>query len=141
MYFLTSRINLFDSISSNGNSLAEICLDADNVTSEFSNIPDTFIDVPRNMYPLVITFHKFLMMLDGTLGNSFFERFLEARESSHGNHINSRSVALQSFIRLREVTFDRFSSLYWPHFNLNLTKKLDPSRVFTQNYISYKRNQ
>ncbi|PWA91983.1 recBCD enzyme subunit RecB, P-loop containing nucleoside triphosphate hydrolase [Artemisia annua] len=73
------------SISSNGNSLAEIGLDADNVTSEFSDIPDTFIDIPRNMYPLVITFHNFLMMLDGTLGNSFFERFLEARESSHGS--------------------------------------------------------
>ncbi|PWA85985.1 uvrD-like Helicase, ATP-binding domain, P-loop containing nucleoside triphosphate hydrolase [Artemisia annua] len=73
------------SISSNGNSLAEISLDVGNVTSEFSDIPNTFIDIPRNMYPLVITFHKFLMMLDGTLGNSFFERFLEARESSHGS--------------------------------------------------------
>ena len=72
------------------------------------------------------------MMLDGTLGSSFFERFLEAREGSHGNRITSRSVALQRFIRLREVTFDRFCSVYWPHFNSNLTKKLDCSRVFTE---------
>nr|GEY47095.1 UvrD-like helicase, ATP-binding domain, P-loop containing nucleoside triphosphate hydrolase [Tanacetum cinerariifolium] len=71
--------------------------DAD-VTSKFSDLPDTFIDIPGNIYPLVITFHKFLMMLDGTLGNSFFERFHEARGGS---------VALQSSIRLREVTFDR----------------------------------
>ncbi|GJZ25238.1 UvrD-like helicase, ATP-binding domain, P-loop containing nucleoside triphosphate hydrolase [Tanacetum coccineum] len=131
-YAVKQHLSDLTSISSNGNSLAEIGLDADNVTSEFSDIPDTFIDIPKNIYPLVITFHKFLMMLDGTLGNSFFERFLEARESSHGNHINSRSVALQTFIRSREVTFDRFCSLYWSHFNLNLTKKLDPSRVFTE---------
>nr|GEX90583.1 UvrD-like helicase, ATP-binding domain, P-loop containing nucleoside triphosphate hydrolase [Tanacetum cinerariifolium] len=72
------------------------------------------------------------MMLDGTLGSSFFERFLKAREGSHGDHISLRSIALQTFIRLREVTFDRFCSLYWPHFNTNLTKKLDSSRVFTK---------
>ncbi|GKF23419.1 UvrD-like helicase, ATP-binding domain, P-loop containing nucleoside triphosphate hydrolase, partial [Tanacetum coccineum] len=120
-------------VSSNGNSSAEINLDDTNViTSEFNDIPDSFNNIPMKNYPLVITFQKFLMMLDGTLGNSFFERFLEAREGSHDNNTSSRSVALQTFIRLREVTFDRFCSLYWPHFNSNLTKKLDPSRVFTE---------
>nr|GEX29531.1 UvrD-like helicase, ATP-binding domain, P-loop containing nucleoside triphosphate hydrolase [Tanacetum cinerariifolium] len=39
---------------------------------------------------------------------------------------------LVRFIRLRQVTFDRYSSLYWPHFNANLAKKLDPDRVFTE---------
>jgi superfamily I DNA/RNA helicase len=72
------------------------------------------------------------MMLDGTLGNSFFERFFEAREGSLINNITSRSVALQTLLRSREVTFDKFCSLYWPHFNSNLTKKLDSSRVFTE---------
>ncbi|PWA64841.1 uvrD-like Helicase, ATP-binding domain, P-loop containing nucleoside triphosphate hydrolase [Artemisia annua] len=62
----------------------------------------------------------------------FFERFCEARKSSHGKCIGSRSVAFQTFIRLREVKFDRFCSFYWPHFNLKLTKKLDPSREFTE---------
>jgi hypothetical protein len=130
---LTSKINVFDSISSSGSSSAEINLDnTDIISSELNDIPDTFINIPVKYYPLVITFQKCLMMLDGTLGSSFFERFLEAREGSHGNRITSRSFALQRFIRLREVTFDRFSSLYWPHFNSNLTKKLDPSRVFTE---------
>ncbi|GJU96609.1 UvrD-like helicase, ATP-binding domain, P-loop containing nucleoside triphosphate hydrolase [Tanacetum coccineum] len=99
---------------------------------EVNDIPDTFTNIPVSNYPLVITFQKFLMMLDGTLSNSFFERFLEAREGYHGNRISSRSVALQTFIRLREVTFDRFCSFYWPHFNSTQTKKLDPSRVFTE---------
>ncbi|GJZ83321.1 UvrD-like helicase, ATP-binding domain, P-loop containing nucleoside triphosphate hydrolase [Tanacetum coccineum] len=70
-------------------------------TSEFNDIPDTFIEIPKKIYPLVITFHKFLMMLDGTLGNSFFERFLEARESH---------VALQAFIRVKrkEIVYTLF---------------------------------
>ncbi|PWA76382.1 uvrD-like Helicase, ATP-binding domain, P-loop containing nucleoside triphosphate hydrolase [Artemisia annua] len=131
-YAVKQQVSHLTSISRNGNSSAEISLDDVNVTSEFSDIPDTFIDIPRDIYPLVITFHKFLMMLDGTLGNSFFERFLEAKESSPVDSVSSRSVRLQTLIRLREVTFDRFCSLYWPHFNSNLTKELDLSRVFTE---------
>ena len=127
MYF-----HLIDSISCTGSSSIDINLDDVDVTSDFSDVPDTFSEVPIKNYPLVITFHKFLMMLDSTLGNSFFGRFREAREGSHGNAISSRSVALKTFIRLREVTFDRFCSIYWPHFNSNLKKKLDPSRVFTE---------
>ncbi|GJY39000.1 UvrD-like helicase, ATP-binding domain, P-loop containing nucleoside triphosphate hydrolase [Tanacetum coccineum] len=132
-YAVKQNVSHLTSVSSIGNSSAEINLDdMDVITSEFSDIPDTFTNIPVVKYPLVITFQKFLMMLDGTLGNSFFERFRDARESSHGNCISSRSIAFQTFIRLREVTFDRFCSLYWPHFNSKLTKKLDPSRVFTE---------
>ncbi|KAL4575585.1 hypothetical protein LXL04_022433 [Taraxacum kok-saghyz] len=104
--------------------------DADLISGSY--VPETLIGIPEKSYPLVITFHKFLMMMDATLGNSFFERFHEAREGSHGDHLSSRSVALKTFIRLRNVTFDRFCSLYWPHFDSNLTKKLDPSRVFAE---------
>ncbi|GKD78466.1 UvrD-like helicase, ATP-binding domain, P-loop containing nucleoside triphosphate hydrolase, partial [Tanacetum coccineum] len=111
----------------------EINLDnTDVIPSVFDDIPDTFINIPVKHYPLVITFQKFLIMLDGTLGRSFFERFLKAREGSNANHISSRSIALQTFIRLRVVTFDKFCSLYWTHFNTNLTKKIDSSRVFTE---------
>ncbi|GJY82118.1 UvrD-like helicase, ATP-binding domain, P-loop containing nucleoside triphosphate hydrolase [Tanacetum coccineum] len=106
--------------------------DTDVIPSEFDDIADTFINIPVKNYPLVITFQKFLMMLDGTLESSFFERFRKASEDSHGNYISSRSVAMQTFIRLKEVTFDIFCSCYWPHFNTNLTKKLDSSRVFTE---------
>ena len=67
--------NVFDSISSNGNSSAEINLDnTDVISSELNDIPDTFINIPVKYYPLVITFQKFLMMLESTLGSSFFER-------------------------------------------------------------------
>nr|XP_043619835.1 TPR and ankyrin repeat-containing protein 1-like [Erigeron canadensis] len=131
-HVVKQHVSHLTSISCNGNTSLEVNLDYPDMISEFSDIADTFIDIPVKNYPLFITFHKFLMMLDGTLGNSFFERFPKAREASHGNHTTSRSVALQTFLRLREVTYDRFCTLYWPHFNSSLTKKLDPSRVFTE---------
>nr|XP_043619899.1 uncharacterized protein LOC122591713 [Erigeron canadensis] len=131
-HVVKQHVSHLTSISCNGNTSLEVNLDDPDLISEFSDIADTFIDIPVKKYPLFITFHKFLMMLDGTLGNSFFERFPKAREASHGNHTSSRSVALQTFLRLREVTYDRFCTLYWPHFNSSLTKKLDPSRVFTE---------
>ncbi|KAH6770322.1 hypothetical protein C2S52_015125 [Perilla frutescens var. hirtella] len=98
--------------------------------AEFKAIPDTFFGLQQEKYPLIITFHKFLMMLDGTLGNSYFQRFPGVKGSSH--HEGRRSIALQAFMRKNEVTFDRFLSSYWPHFNLKLTKSLDASRVFTE---------
>nr|XP_043619908.1 uncharacterized protein LOC122591722 [Erigeron canadensis] len=131
-HVVKQHVSHLTSISCNESSSTEINLDDDEVTSEFKVIPDTFTNIPVKDYPLVITFHKFLLMLDGTLGNSFFGRFLKKREDFHLNLLGSRSVALQTFIRLREVTFDRFCSLYWPHFDSSLTKKLDPSRVFTE---------
>ncbi|XP_047306374.1 TPR and ankyrin repeat-containing protein 1-like [Impatiens glandulifera] len=97
----------------------------------FTDISNSFIDIPNQTYPLVITFNKFLMMLDGTSGNSFFERFVGLSEF-YGKRLNSRSIALQTFIRTKEVNYDRFYSFYWPHFNSNLTKKFDPSRIFTE---------
>lgn len=83
----------------------------------FRDIPDSFIDITAHQYLLVITFQKFLMMLDGTLPDSYFERFHEISNSSRGNNWSSKSVALQSFIRMKEVNFERFSLFYWPHFN------------------------
>jgi len=70
-------------------------------------------------------------MLDGTVGNSYFERFHEVRKHSLGK-VRGGSIALQTFIRKKEVNYERFSSSYWPHFSTQLTKNLDSSRVFTE---------
>ncbi|KAK1553169.1 hypothetical protein Q3G72_030003 [Acer saccharum] len=109
-------------------------IDVDDIddAAEFKDIPNSFVDIALKSFPLVITFHKFLMMLDGTLGTSYFERFLNGNKPSDGQIQSSISVALQTFIRTKEVSYDRFSSLYWPHFNTELTKKLDASRVYTE---------
>nr|GEU56937.1 UvrD-like helicase, ATP-binding domain, P-loop containing nucleoside triphosphate hydrolase [Tanacetum cinerariifolium] len=65
-------------------SSAEVNIDdADVIPSEFDDIADTFINIPVKNYPFVITFQKFLMMLDGTLESSFFDRFRKASEDSH----------------------------------------------------------
>ncbi|KAA8532338.1 hypothetical protein F0562_032407 [Nyssa sinensis] len=118
-----------------GNSSAEsssIHMDDIDDTAQFADMPDSFVDLPPRSYPLVITFHKFLMMLDGTVGTSYFERFPDLRKICHGKTSNSTSVALETFIRTKEVNYDRFSSTYWPHFNVQLTKKLECSSVFTE---------
>nr|GMC93262.1 uncharacterized protein LOC109161799 isoform X4 [Ipomoea batatas]GME13599.1 uncharacterized protein LOC109161799 isoform X4 [Ipomoea batatas] len=98
--------------------------------SHFNDIPNSFVDIPDSKYPLVITFHKFLMMLDGTLGSSYFDRFLDTSQLSLDSM--SRAATVESFIRGKGVSFDHFCCLYWPHFNSQLTKNLDPSRVFTE---------
>ncbi|KAI3939781.1 hypothetical protein MKW92_012567 [Papaver armeniacum] len=101
-------------------------------TTESSDTPDNFINIPQESYPLVVTFHKFLMMLDGSMENSYFERFNEIRELSLGHNGVSKTFALNAFIRTKEVDYERFSSSYWPHFNDRLTKKLDSLTVFIE---------
>ncbi|KAI4387373.1 hypothetical protein MLD38_005211 [Melastoma candidum] len=98
----------------------------------FKGIPDNFRDVSPDSYPLVITFHKFLMMLDGTVGESYFNRFPDLRELLCGKYAISSTFGLHSHIKAKEVTYDKFHAIYWPRFNNTLTRKLDPSRVFTE---------
>jgi len=105
--------------------------DAFDDLEEFTNVPDNFNDLLNEHYPLIITYRKFLMMLDGTCQTSFFDMFHgEFKSSIERGH--SKSRALQAFIESKEVTFEKFATSYWPHFNAELTKKLDASTVFTE---------
>ncbi|KAL2343585.1 hypothetical protein Fmac_004870 [Flemingia macrophylla] len=115
--------------SAESSSIEDDIVDVD-TSIQFKHIPDSFTNLPIDSYPLVITFQKFLMMLDGTVGDSYFERFSDL--SSNHQNLGVRSVALETFIRRKEVTYDRFDSLYWPHFNSQHKRKLDSSRVFTE---------
>ncbi|OWM86360.1 hypothetical protein CDL15_Pgr021446, partial [Punica granatum] len=101
-------------------------------TDQFKDIPDSFFDIPPKSYPLVVTFQKFLMMLDGTIGVSYFERFPDLREICRGKVGPIRSLALQTYVRAKEVNYEKFCTTYWPHFNEALMRKFDPSRVFTE---------
>ncbi|EXB88355.1 Helicase SEN1 [Morus notabilis] len=130
------RFSYLRSFSCSGSHSSESSLihmdDIDAEETESKKIPDSFHGIPANHYPLIITFHQFLMMLDRTLGNSFFESFINMAELSRSQMCTSRSCVLQSFIRAKEVNFQRFCSQYWPHFDCHLTKELDPSGVFTE---------
>ncbi|XWS64003.1 hypothetical protein CRYUN_Cryun06bG0149500 [Craigia yunnanensis] len=120
--------------ASEGNYSQESALqDVDDIdgAAQFKDIPDSFVDILPKAYPLIITLQKFLIMLDGTVGNSFFEKFYDARELSNWE-VGTAPVSLQNFIRSREVNYEKFCSTYWPHFNAKLTKKLDSARVFTE---------
>ncbi|KAI3858815.1 hypothetical protein MKX03_015752 [Papaver bracteatum] len=69
---------------------------------QFRDIPDSLKDIPPESYPLVITFQKFLMMLDGSMGNSYFDRFRDIRELSQSKIATSRSFVLPALIRTKE---------------------------------------
>ncbi|GMJ04502.1 hypothetical protein HRI_004119400 [Hibiscus trionum] len=107
--------------------------DADDIdgAAEFKDIPDSFLDVLPKAYPLVITLGKFLIMLDGTIGHSFFEKFFDARELSN-LEVGCAPTLVRNCIRTKEVNFEKFCSNYWPHFNAKWKKKLESSRVFTE---------
>ncbi|KAJ6401717.1 hypothetical protein OIU84_013891 [Salix udensis] len=100
--------------------------------AQFKDIPNSLFDVPPKSYPLVITFFKFLMMLDGTMGNSYFERFSDMRLLLQEKVGNSGSISAQTLIRTKEVNFEKFCAVYWPRFNEKIKNKLDSSRVFTE---------
>ncbi|KAJ6726124.1 MAMMARY TURMOR VIRUS RECEPTOR-like protein 1 2 MTVR1 2 [Salix purpurea] len=100
--------------------------------AQFKDIPNSLFDIPPKSYPLVITFFKFLMMLDGTMGNSYFERFSDMRQLLHEKVGNSGSISAQTLIRTKEVNFEKFCAVYWPRFNEKIKNKLDSSRVFTE---------
>ncbi|XP_078174346.1 uncharacterized protein LOC144568005 [Carex rostrata] len=71
------------------------------------------------------------MMLDGTIGSSFFNKFYSDWGVSMEQGV-SKSHTLQSLIQSKEVDFDKFYGSYWPRFNEQVTKNLDASTVFTQ---------
>nr|XP_043619840.1 uncharacterized protein LOC122591646 [Erigeron canadensis] len=66
-HVVKQHISHLTSISCNGNTSIDANLDDPDMISDFSDIADTFINIPVKSYPLFITFHKFLMILDGTL--------------------------------------------------------------------------
>ncbi|GLJ34015.1 hypothetical protein SUGI_0684140 [Cryptomeria japonica] len=47
--------------------------DSSDSLQDFQNIPDSFIDIDDKHFPMVITFQKFLTMLDGSVRSQFFQ--------------------------------------------------------------------
>ncbi|KAL5712197.1 hypothetical protein ACHQM5_014392 [Ranunculus cassubicifolius] len=99
--------------------------------SMFSDIPDSFIDLKQSHFPLVLSLHKFLLMLDGSLSFSYFDRFQDLMVISD-SIVSRKTHAKLQLIRAKEVRFERFLTSYWPRFNEKYTRKLDPLMVFTQ---------
>lgn len=102
-----------------------------NGLDDFADIPDSFNELMADNYPLIITFRKFLMMLDGTLNSSFFDKFYLGWGASFQQGV-LKSCAVHATIQSKEVHFDKFLGSYWPRFNTNLTKNLNASTVFTE---------
>ncbi|KAL0539958.1 hypothetical protein IC582_024180 [Cucumis melo] len=125
-------------ISNGGNILEENqtfnrvdVLDMDDA-QDLLDVPNSFDGIPFNSYPLVMTFRKFLMMLDTTVGDSYFFRFQKQWKLSCGKPRDPLSTAAYNFIVSKEVTVKSFASSYWSYFSGHLTKKLDAVVVFNE---------
>ncbi|KAI3797734.1 hypothetical protein L1987_32997 [Smallanthus sonchifolius] len=65
------------------------------------DILEKIIHLSHDVYPLIITFHRFLLMLDGTVGTSYFERFPNFRHLVYGNKTSTlRLGVMEQFMRL-----------------------------------------
>ncbi|OWM65617.1 uncharacterized protein LOC116199733 [Punica granatum] len=134
-FAVKQQLSQLKSFTCEGNFFAEgssTDVDFTNKADQFEDIADSFIDIPHKSFPLVITFSKFLMMLDGSIGFSYFEKFPRSRDICREKVGAARSLALQAFIQEKEVNYEKFCAVYWRHFNERLTRNLDPSRVFTE---------
>ncbi|CAI0555937.1 unnamed protein product [Linum tenue] len=134
-HFVKQNISRLKRSTCGWNLSAESCeFDLEEIDETFlsSDFPDSFVDIPPSFFPLVITFKKFLLMLDCTMGFSFFDRFPEARACQPEKRKNSMSLTLQTFIRTKEVNYEKFSSSYWPYMNMKLTNRVEPFLVFTE---------
>ncbi|KAK1439383.1 hypothetical protein QVD17_05200 [Tagetes erecta] len=98
------------------------------------DIPDQLIHLPQDAYPLIITFQRFLLMLDGTVGTSYFARFPNVMRMmiSRKKTNTSRLSVLEHFMKFHNVTYELFCLSYWPFLNRKLTINLDPSTVYTE---------
>ncbi|EHA8589880.1 putative UvrD-like Helicase [Cocos nucifera] len=99
--------------------------------SRFSEIPNSFTEISESHFPLVISLHKFLIMLDGSMKNSFFDKFSDVKAITGGKRTMMSHVLCQ-LITIKEIDYDRFVSSYWPCFDKNLTRKLEPLLVFSE---------
>ncbi|XP_038977123.1 uncharacterized protein LOC120107765 [Phoenix dactylifera] len=99
--------------------------------SRFSEIPNSFMEISESHFPLVISLHKFLIILDGSMKNSFFDKFSDVKAITGGKRTVMSHVLCQ-LITVKEIDYDHFVSSYWPRFDKNLTRKLEPSLVFSE---------
>ncbi|KAE8648072.1 hypothetical protein Csa_018863 [Cucumis sativus] len=136
--YVKERLAYLKRISNGGNVFKEtqnLCkadvLDMNDV-QDLLDVPNSFDGIPANSFPLVITFRKFLIMLDRTVGDSYFIRFQKQWRLSGGKPKDSLSRAAYNFIVSKEVTVKNFASSYWSYFDSCLTYKLDAVVVFNE---------
>ncbi|PWA41896.1 DNA helicase, UvrD/REP type, P-loop containing nucleoside triphosphate hydrolase [Artemisia annua] len=135
-YAVKKHISEWKRLTCGGSSSSQncsLCIDDIDVMMLSEDIPDHLIHLSNDAYPLVITFHRFLLMLDKTVGTSYFERVPYVRQLICSNQTStSRLAVLEHYMRFKDVTYERFCSAYWPHFNNKLTKNFDPSTLYTE---------
>ncbi|GAQ79821.1 tRNA-splicing endonuclease positive effector [Klebsormidium nitens] len=164
--------------------LQDVMLDETEEARLLGDIPDDMTQLEPGMFPLVITFRKFVTMLDGGIARPFFPkqgptgaaalgsiRIGEGAQSSDDDESimadddglspgdgeesgaddgadvrfapGKKRCARKARDEWRqEVDYDRFvGSDYWPHTDMRLRKKFDPSAVYTEIISTIKGSQ
>ncbi|KAH7444504.1 hypothetical protein KP509_02G080200 [Ceratopteris richardii] len=89
----------------------ELLIHCENEKQVFEHLPDNFVEIEGALYPMVMTFRRFL----GMLGNS-----LSCASPAYG------------FKNKTEVGYEEFVTEYWPHMDQKSTKLFDSHTIYTE---------
>ncbi|CAJ0745543.1 7794_t:CDS:10 [Entrophospora sp. SA101] len=122
--------------------------DATNVTKleeedMLNDIPNSFRQLTDDHFPLIITYKKFIRMLQGTYGIDFQNPVKQPKfdANDNDNHTDDDDGKLhqQDFIGSVSdvswrhfVDYKLFANKYWPHFNDYYRKRFDCELVFSE---------
>ncbi|CAJ0924352.1 22586_t:CDS:10 [Entrophospora sp. SA101] len=105
-----------------------------------NDIPNSFhySKLTDDYFPLIITYKKFIQMLQGTYGIDFQNPAKQPKFNENDNDIE-RLLHQQDFISSVSdaswrhfVDYNLFANKYWPHFNDYYRKNLDCGLVFSE---------
>lgn len=91
---------------------AQISVDMKQLNSLASDAPVSFAQCGDDVFPLITTYFSFIRMLDKCLNTSFFLKKCFCGMTDRE-------------IKSMEVTFERFQSHYYPHFDDNISESVN----------------
>ncbi|KAI8806445.1 hypothetical protein BJ742DRAFT_364554 [Cladochytrium replicatum] len=107
----------------------QLMLGEDEEEALMSSVPDSFLDLTDEHFPLFLTYRKFLSMMRNALGLSDEESLIDCDDTSK---IDERALSGGQGGFDYEHEYARFAYRYWPHIDARLIKDIDVSLAFTE---------
>ncbi|KAG8979593.1 hypothetical protein FRB93_010040 [Tulasnella sp. JGI-2019a] len=124
-------------------------LDFDDEVDHDERLPSRWSDLQDNHFPLFLTFHQLCHLLEGDCDPTHRGPRTYDQYRIHGRHtltdaeVNMDSLEVEDVALPMEpaalkslkgglLTFERFQTTIWPHFDATLVKGLDPASVFSE---------
>ncbi|KAL5534681.1 hypothetical protein ACEPAG_1145 [Sanghuangporus baumii] len=102
------------------------------------NLPKRFSELQDQHFPLFLTYDKLCKLMEADLGISFdrpkvtTERRVFRRYSIGNAGVDGGDTQDDDELQGSFVDFERFCNEYWPHFQEDLARRLDPALVFSE---------